>query len=460
MLLTLPSSRMIFLAVVLLVPSVFGQADARVRWATPGSYHLQFSDVGAFELDNEGTRSDRQAFGRHRLRLKPTIQIGVFSGHIELDVLTGQVFGTTTDVGADFASRREMNPDEAYDGWTTVEPRQAWFALRMPAATLKAGTYADHWGLGLKQHDGRQASIASGWVLRPMRSWHGDLMTGAQLAIRPAAPFSFGGLRGLTVLMGGGIVYQDDYGSIFEEDEAEKYHVAFEFPGEQLQAGAGYFYRTQTGRGDARLDIGTVDTFIRWTTPLFLRNAEIRFEAQYVANYGERVQPTSFGAPPENKLENWGAVASVEYRSLCPRVAMGVDLGYLSGDRADTKVDESFTADPDFGLGFILFPEVVRMQSVRSAERLRILEQDQSTFLGANELPTKGAARNVAYFAPGVTWRPGAAVLGLYGLVAWAPEPVQDPVNTAQASGELTNALGRAPLDITVWKPRFYFDIS
>ena len=64
------------------------------------------------------------------------------SVYIELDVLTGQIFGTTSEIGSSFTLRSESDPDDAYDGWTTVQPRQAWFSVSYPWVDLKLGQFA------------------------------------------------------------------------------------------------------------------------------------------------------------------------------------------------------------------------------------------------------------------------------------------------------------------------------
>jgi hypothetical protein len=417
-------------------------ADSRVRWSTPGEYRLYFEELRPFTIDSEGKESAEQALARHRLRLKPTVEMGALSVHLELDVLTGQIFGTTTAVGSDFAQRRELTPDDPYDGWTTVEPRQGWFELYLPWASMKVGQFSDHWGLGLIQHGGDAPSEDDGWVLRPGTPWLGDLVTRAQISLRPVAPFSRGDLSRLRVTLGGGIVYQDEEGTLFDEDDTVQYLASLEYPGDDMSAGLEYLHRDQHSRGSATLQTTTLSAYGKWRAPLFLQNAVLKLETEYVAVFGERRQPDTFGDVEPVALNGWAAVARLEYRLNCPRVTFGADVGHFSGDRPDTEENEGYRADPDFSVGFLLFPEVIRQQTVRSAERLRQYEKDTKQFLGANELPTKGAVRNATYFATAVSWRPGSFLLGLYALAAWAPEPFFDPLNTRLGGAGPVNALG------------------
>ena len=297
--------------VVVLAPT---SGDARVRWSTPGSYRLQFVELRPYQIDAEGKKTGEVALARHRLRLRPTVEVGIVSAHIELDVLTGQIFGTTTAVGADFAQRRELAPDDAYDGWTTVEPRQAWFDVTTPWAYLKVGQYSDHWGLGLLQNGDDAPEGQDEWLLRPSQRWLGDLVTRGQVSLRPAASLPRSELNLLQFTLGGGIVYQDEEGSLFEEDHTTQLLFALEYPGDAVQAGLEYLHRDQTGRAAGKLETTTVDAYLKWRAPLFLLNSEFMVELEYAAVVGDRLQPDTFGAVDPVGIDSWAAVGRIGYR--------------------------------------------------------------------------------------------------------------------------------------------------
>ena len=165
-------------------------ADARVRWATPGEYRLNFSGLETFELDPERTPSINGLRGLHRLRLQPQVEVGAVSVQLELDVFTGQIFGDTTTLGSRYWTRREGDPEEAYDGWTTVEPRQFWIEIGTRYLTLGLGQVADHWGMGLVANDGRRHERdrpSQTRIRRPGDPWQGDLVDRLVLELRPFA---------------------------------------------------------------------------------------------------------------------------------------------------------------------------------------------------------------------------------------------------------------------------------
>ena len=124
-------------------------ADARVRWSTPGSYRLRWVKSTPYGLDNTEIEAPERAWFRHRLRVGPQVEAGPVRVFIQLDVLTGQIHGDTTGLGSDFVEKRQTDPADRFDGWTTLEPRFAWAELDFEWVGLKAGQMPRHWGMGL-----------------------------------------------------------------------------------------------------------------------------------------------------------------------------------------------------------------------------------------------------------------------------------------------------------------------
>ena len=426
------------LACIFATLAALGTADARVRWSTPGSYRLWVLEMTSFDLDATPTASGEQALGRHRLRLQPRVEVGPVSVYIELDVLTGQIFGTTSEIGSSFTLRSESDPDDAYDGWTTVQPRQAWFSVSYPWVDLKLGQFESHWGMGLMESDGEDRGNDS-WLLRPGGKWGGDLVDRVEVSLRPLAPFNHQSL-GAVVLQGGlGTVYQDDRVSLLDEDSAFEWHVGVRYPGEDYDFGVRYLSRSESRADGSSLDRSSVDTYLTGKVPLYLSNAEVRFGLQGILTSGT----SSVGTLKRDEV-GVATIGRAELRWHCPRVAVGLDLGYVSGDDPATPANEALTLDPDFRAGFILFSDVMRLISVRGADRVRVLGGNQSDRGPTGDIPTHGAIRNVQYLQPGVAWRPGPFALGLMGLFAWAPAPVYDPVLTPEATQPLNSFGDRA----------------
>ncbi len=431
------------LAMAALAPA---PSSARVRWSTPGGYRLRVAGIDRFDLDAEGTDTGQRVQGRHRLRIDPTIELGPVTLHLELDVLSGQIFGDTNSIGARFVERRHGDPEERFDGWTTVEPRQAWLELETRFLRVEAGQLGSGWGMGLVAGDGADDSPEeqSRWLEPFGDRWSGDLVQRLTVATRPFAPFEHGELGDLLVGAAVDQVYQDDQASLLDDDLAFEVLGFVEYPGEEVTAGAVAVHRRQTDRDGDRLITTSLDLHGRWTLPLYRVGGELRLQAEAVLEVGETDRLRPAGSPQGVDLLRLGWAAKGEMSWRCPRVATGVEVGYASGDAdPDDGEAHAFTFDPDHRVGFILFADVLRLVTLRGAERLADPSRVGVVPAGAEQLPTDGAVRNAWYVFPGVTWRPGPWQLSLAGLVAWAAQPFLDPSATYEAGGVARNHRGQ-----------------
>jgi hypothetical protein len=437
--------RLLVLAVIGSIAAPF-DAQARVRWSTPGSYRLRVAGLSAFDLDASGTDTGQRVRGRHRLRIDPTIELGPVTVYLQIDVLTGQVFGDVNPVGARFVERRHGEPDDRYDGWTTVEPRQAWLELDTRYLRVEAGQMASGWGMGLLAGDGEDdaATERNRWVERFGDRWSGDLVQRLTVATRPLAFFQHG--KASDVLVGVGIdqVYQDDQASLLDDDSALELLGFVVYPGEEVTAGAHVVHRRQDDRDGDSLVSTAIDLHGRWTLPLYMVGADLRLMAEGVLVLGETDRLRPAGSPEGVDLLQLGWAARGEMSWRCPRVALGVEVGYASGDADPDDGDhKAFTFDPDHRVGFVLFQDVLRLITLRGAERLADPAQVGVVPAGAEQLPTDGAVRNAWYVFPGVTWRPGPWQLTAAAMAAWAAQPFLDPAATYEAGGLARNHRGR-----------------
>jgi hypothetical protein len=420
-------------------------ADARVRWATPGAYRLRTVSLTAFDLDEQGTDTEQRLWLRHRLRLRPTIQAGPATVRMELDVLTGQVLGETNSVGAQFVERRHGDPERESDGWTTVEPRQLWVELEFPWLSVHAGQMGVGWGMGLLDGDGQDDGPGEArWLEHLEDRWSGDLYQRIYVQSRPLAPFRHDQISDLVVAVGADHVYQDEHASFLDDDSAYRLVGSVFFPGEEVFAGLNVTHREQEDRDGDELSLTAFDLHARWQLPLYMLRAELRLQAEAVLLVGETGREQPAGSPNGVDILQLGWAARGEMSWLCPRVAVGVEVGYASGDAdPDDGTSKNFTFDPDYRVGLILFSDVMRLITLRGAERMADPRRVGVAPAGAEQLPTDGGVRNAVYLTPGVTWRPGPWRLSLGGLLAWGAERFIDPFASLQAGGTGRNHRGQ-----------------
>ena len=423
-------------------------ANARVKWDTPGSYRLRPVAIGEFSLDAGGADTGQRFYSRHRLRIDPTLKAGDFKLHIQLDVLTGQVIGDVNFVGSRFVERRHGNPEREFDGWTRVEPRMLWFEWRSPIGAIRAGQMGSRWGMGLLAADGtgdREArdGEADRWVERFGDDWNGDLVQRLLVATKPLALVTHGSLGDVVVAAGIDNVYQDDQASWLDDDDAKQFIASIVYPGEEFFVGSYVAHRRQEDRDGERLDVTAFDVHGRWLLPVYTINADLRIEGEAVLLVGETDRLRPAASPDGIDIRQLGWAARGEISWHCPRVAAGVEVGYASGD-SDPDDDEArdFTFDPDHKVGLILFPDVMRLTTLRAAERVADPGRAGEPPAGVEHLPTDGAVRNAIYAFPGVTWRPGQWRLTTAMLFAWGAEPVLDALETFAAGGTAKNHRG------------------
>ncbi|MEE2787258.1 MAG: hypothetical protein VX589_07955, partial [Myxococcota bacterium] len=387
-------------------------ADARVRWSSPGSYRVRSIHTPAYQVDETGATVPDLSWLRHRLRLQPRVEVGPFAVFLELDVLTGQIYGDTTRFGDALTERRQPEPSNEYDGWTTVEPRHAWMELRFTHFDIRAGQMSRHWGLGLYAHDGDDRNRPPSWVLRPGDAWNGDIIDSVEVTVRPFATVSSNRLNGVSVRTAIGYVYQDENASTLGGDEASEFEAALGYTSRRMQWAIHYLERTQTDRSGQFFNEEVFDAHLHWTIPLFLSNAELLIAGEALAISGETSRRTTGNGQPVSR-RGYGGVIRAAIRWLCPRIAVGLDAGFLSGDDPKTSRDESLTSDPDYRVGFVFFREALRSTSMQAGQVLLAEDEEVSNALGSRNQPTDGALRNALFFSPGLTWRPLGLELGL-----------------------------------------------
>lgn len=413
-----------------------------MRWSTPGSYRVRVAGLTSFPLAAGTPSSGQSYFGDHRLRIQPTIEAGWVLVRMEIDVLTGQIFGDPLEMGADFAERRQGDPTNPYDGWTTVEPRQLWAEVAMPWATVRLGQMGSEWGMGLLDDDG-QDDDDDRWVQRLGDKHYGDLVDRVMISVQPLRAFTHGPFGDAVLSVGGDHVWEDDLASALQGDTAWRLVGSLVWPGEELTGGAYVVHRIQEDEGGETFERTAVDLAAEWVLPLFLIGADVRLQGEVVGTWGEtdKVRPATSPDGVELLGLGWAARAEIAWR--CPRVALGAEVGYASGD-ADPDDDEwrAYTFDPDYRVGLLLFPDVLRQVSLRSAERLADPTRVGVPPGGAELLPTDGAVRNALYLNPGLTWRPGRWTLTAMGVLAWAAEPFIDPFETFESGGAPRNHRG------------------
>lgn len=448
----------------------FVQESGRVPALVPTKDFLQFSLHGEYELrfraqtdlrleppvsevTEETRRLGLNKYLYHWLRLNPRLDIGehvTFVGQI--DVPRGLFVGDqTNNVG------RAQDAFNTFD-WYDVHPRELYFEWRSPIGTFRIGQQKSFWGQGIVANDGDHP---------PM---FGDINRGTLVERVLFATTPFGKGTPFTILAAGDLVFEDRTARLIDGDLAMQGVVGALYKVDWAEIGLYGVVRHQWANAEATdaltpygeyLTVGVIDAEakIRGRVPGANAYAYLNGEVAALVGgtsfvrtaYVNPLDPTSprddedilalgasvtagFVHTTKNQKESWGdAVAELEW-------------GYASGD-ADPYDGSThrFTFDQNHRVGLVLFDDVLRWKSARSATIAgdpRLVNRPNP---GLQFLPSEGGVFGATYLNPRFIVRPKRwADVKLGFVLAQSTSDVVDPYQVG-AKGNYANYDGGDP---------------
>jgi hypothetical protein len=447
--------------------------DETIRLHIGGEYQVRYQAMRNVVLTptvsainaQPGLREDtlgQNQFAHHWLRFTPRLQLrSALEVVAQIDLLTGLALG---DLAHD--TRADQTPRDSYDGFSNVQPRWLYVDLHTPVGLFRVGQQGSHWGLGILANDGDHANLFGDYR-------YGQINERILFATKPGGKDSH-----FALIAAGDLVYRDNFAKLSEGDHAYQAVLAGLYERDLKQLGFYAVYRNQTtdresgrfqgytddlqavvldgaGRIASRIPSTSSDVFAAAEAAAIVGSTNIlRTPAQALS--GNRTQVRSYGGAAQvgvvvqrrgskeltwsggaDKLANKGDVTKYGH------LAVQLEAGYASGD-ADPYDGEQkrFTIDGNHRVGLLIFDEMVRWQTARSATAAMdpLLSNAQRPTPGINLLPTNGGVSGAQYLYPSAVYRPrpwldlrGAAV------VAQATSDVVDPYVLA-TGGNYQNA--------------------
>ncbi len=392
-----------------------------------GSYWLHYNHVTNFRLDELGTRDGLHWYLDHRLRIRPVLHpIKSLKFVAEFDALTGQIAGDTTMVGADVL----LWPRSSNRGYKQAAFRQGYIEWLSPIGMWRIGQMTSTWGLGM---------LANGGGDRESRfydSRFGDLVDRVMFATKPAAPFTDAKwAQNLYLALGFDSVYRDENANVRDGDRAYEAIAALFYKTARDFLGVYTAYRHQRYAGGDKLSVTAVDLYGRKYFDLGWSDLQVAFEGTALAGTTNHV--VFLQSPNQVNVTAFGFIQRTTWHIKKARLTTKLELGFASGDNdpSDGTV-RSFSFDPDYHVGMILFPEVVARMSARAADRVADPNLVQTPPKGYDMAATNGSITNAFYVAPSVRWQAtrGLSMTALI-LIAMAPARIYSPYNTAANGG-------------------------
>lgn len=353
-----------------------------------------------------------------------------FAVEAELRVFYGQVDGDLDHVGA------LLRPDarETLRGWDLRQAELRSLFLRFEGSSLEiqAGQMRRHFGLGLLENDGRPALDRFGFQT------HGDISDRLLLRTRPLAglfPDSFWG--DWILLVGAGLVYQDENCDLRKGDLGGEVLLSLSYPG-PVEGGlyvAGRFEMDEDGR---RQDTVVLDAFAKHRSAGSGLWAEA--ELAFLAGATDRVEHVD-GA----RISAFGAVARAGWEFSLLGLRPLLEAGFASGDpNPHDATVSAFAFDPDFKVGLVLFDTILRAVSAMDAEESADPALVGRPLPGASGLATGGRVTNAFYVHPTLRLKPLAPLTLLVGLLyARSAVELAQSYQTFRNGDIATNSFGR-----------------
>ncbi|MDB4946258.1 MAG: hypothetical protein JWP97_5792 [Labilithrix sp.] len=426
-----------------------------LRFVIRGEYQVRYQVERSFTLTPSASRIaarpglaldslGQNHFVSHWLRVAPRLQI---RDDLELvaqaDVLTGLVLGERAhDTYAD------LTPRDEYNGWSNVQLRYLYAQYKLPFGLVRVGQQPNHWGMGLLANDGDHPTLFGDYR-------YGSLSERILFATRPGGEHS-----DFTIAVAGDLVYRDAYARLTRGQQAFQGVLAAFYEHDYSRVGVFTTVRHQTNAHTSgedvygyhdTLDALAVDVNVRHAAKVPGHDAFLYGEAEavYVAGSTDMLRTADQAlSGSKTALRSYGGAAVVgivhrahgaertDARGLPFGDLVGqVEVGYASGD-ADPYdgTERRFTFDPNHRVGLLLFDEVLRFATARSATNARdpLLTNASRPTAGVDLLASNGGVFGAQYVNPTFIYRPRSSVDVKAGLVvAQATSEVVDPYRLA-----------------------------
>jgi hypothetical protein len=458
--------------------------------APSAEYRAQFTFVNPISLNTEDNR--RFSTMEHRGRFgfvvdfEKKIQL-----HYEMDVLDGVAWGDngtfgevpSSDSGLQLTTR-EPNATRACIGFVDGDPLQAdsygyvscegdhirirrlYGQVSTPIGAIRFGRQPVTVGTSIQSADGD--GRRNRWGV----AGFGDQTDRVLFATKPLEGLKPKSMRNLTENEGlvTGVMYDrrvQDSAKIFSDDvHSVNTFVRFIEPdfviGKDLMAQVFFAHRWDTqfstrintlgGRLHANFGGLTIGTDMAGN---FGKTQEVSSAYAVITNDDVIDQDIlQFGARGVMRYD-YRPSGHIEERP--PMLTGYFEVNYASGD-ADPSPGTPLTQlrwSDDANVGLLMFEHVLRFQSARAAlAGAEIVQRLGATSFAPERVHTRGDFTNAIAIFPQIDFRPHDDVMFRVGvLVAWAPEPVFDPVASLQAEDgdniedDLINFVGGPPGD-------------
>jgi hypothetical protein len=416
-------------------------------------------------------------FVSHWLRVTPRLQIRDTLEVVgQMDVLTGVLFGELAH-----GTSADLTPRDEYNGFGNIQARWLYAQYKLSFGVVRVGQQPNHWGMGILANDGDHPTLFGDYR-------YGSISERVLFGTKPGGADS-----DFTVALAGDLVYRDNNARLTRGQQAFQGVLAAYWEHGYNKLGVFSTLRHQNNSKTSgselfpyndTIDALAVDVNGRIATQVPGQDAFLfaEVEAAYIAgstNILRTAEQALEGSKTQVRSYGGAAIVGVAHRSFATGVwkdaegegreagakrtslrylgrpsAKGVpygdlvaqvELGYASGD-ADPYdgTQRRFVFDPNHRVGLLLFDEVMRFQTSRSATAATdpLLTNANRPTPGVDLLPSNGGIFGAQYINPTFIYRPRHFFDIKAGMVlAQATTEIVDPYRLA-TQGSYVNYRG------------------
>jgi hypothetical protein len=391
-----------------------------VSVAIHGEYQLRYRAMSDLPLEPPIGQPSVNTLGQnqylyHWLRLGLRIQIGdKVAVVMQADIPRGMIVGDVTEDVT--AARDSLSATQ----WYGVYPRYLYVEYKSPVGVFRLGQQGSQWGMGIVANDGDHPTLFDDYR-------RGSLVERILYATTP-----LGEGTPLVLALGGDLVFQDATADLLSGDRAFEAFGAAQWKTRSAEIGV-YGVARQQSRNATSVDTytpfvetltaGVVDVSGRFDAPVpgstssfvygQMEAATIFGSTTFIRGaWGQPINPT--GPRPNELIRSYGGAATLgatrvsgEGSDRWGSVDGEVEVGYASGDANPTDgVSKRFTFDENHHVGLVLFDQVLRWKTARSAT----IAQDPAIVgraaPGLEFLPSNGGVFGAEYINPRFVLRP------------------------------------------------------
>jgi len=388
---------------------------------------------------NREDRIPAEGFLTYRLRWRPKLTwkpdnkiVRKFAIVTEVDFLDGTIVAGDGREVLEYTDKARIEQD-AFDK-DNIRLREAYLAFGGPFFAVKAGRQLSHWGLGMLANNGHE--VADGFGHRQF----GDIVERLLVSIKPlqfCTKEKWG--QSFSINLAGDYVYGDVFADRRNNDRAWQGLASLHYHGDIGQAGAYYVYRWQENDLGDETRVHIVDIFLDFA--MKAGDLTIGLAGEWAGVYGSTEMPRNQAWPSGVDIRSSALVARASLSHKWVDVVF--EAGRASGDQdAFDGTHHSFTMNPDYRVGLLMFPEAAKASSAVTAFNMADPTFSGTPARGFDSVPTDGGVSNAIYAFPRITGKFPHFHLSTGLVIGRAEVPLVDPYRSALQGGAAVGPRG------------------